>query len=211
VTGEARKIRLIMELRRLGVTDTRVLAAMERIPREQFVPEPFLDQAYENVALPIGWGQTLSQPSVVARMIQVLELGERMKMLEVGTGSGYQTAILAQLCRRVYTVERERQLLHDAEKRFARLRIYNVTSRVGDGAEGWAEQAPFERILVSAASPEVPETLAAQLTEGGIMVVPLGAKQGEQWVTRVLRGQAELTVDKLWPVRFVPLGNGPAP
>lgn len=211
MTGEARKIRLIMELRRLGVTDTRVLAAMERIPREQFVPEPFLDQAYENVALPIGWGQTLSQPSVVARMIEVLELGARMKMLEVGTGSGYQTAILAQLCRRVYTVERERQLLHDAEKRFARLRIYNVTSRLGDGAEGWAEQAPFERILVSAASPEVPERLAAQLAEGGIMVVPLGAKQGEQWVTRVLRGQAELTVDKLWPVRFVPLGSGPAP
>ncbi len=211
MTGEARKIRLIMELRRLGVTDTRVLAAVERVPREEFVPEPFLDQAYENVALPIGWGQTLSQPSVVARMIQALELGERMKMLEVGTGSGYQTAVLSQLCRRVYTVERQRQLLHDAEKRFAKLRIYNVTSRVGDGAQGWAEQAPFERILVSAASPEIPETLAAQLAEGGIMVLPMGAKQEEQWVMRVLRGQRELTVDKLWPVRFVPLVNGPAP
>ncbi|MEE9140290.1 MAG: protein-L-isoaspartate(D-aspartate) O-methyltransferase [Alphaproteobacteria bacterium] len=211
MTVEARTIRLVMELRGCGVTDTRVLSAIERIPRELFVPEPFLDQAYEDVALPIGSGQTLSQPSVVARMIQALEVGERMKMLEVGTGSGYQTAVLAQLCRRVYTVERHRQLLHDAEKRFAKLRLYNITSRVGDGTEGWAEQAPFERILVSAASPEIPEALVAQLGEGGVMMIPLGADYGEQSVTRVVRRQGDVEAEALWPVRFVPLRNGPAP
>jgi protein-L-isoaspartate(D-aspartate) O-methyltransferase len=209
VTADARKIRLLMELRQAGVTDTRVLSAIERVPRELFVPEPFLDQAYENVALPIGFGQTLSRPEVVARMTQALEVGERMKVLEVGTGSGYQTAVLAHLSRRVYTVERQRRLLHDAEKRFGKLQFYNITSRIGDGAEGWPELAPFERIMVTAAAPEIPETLVAQLAPGGIMVLPVGAGHGEQWVTRVVLGEKGCQAEALWPVRFVPLAGAP--
>lgn len=211
MTDEARKIRLLMELRGAGVTDTRVLSAMERVPRELFVPEPFLDKAYENVALPIGFGQTLSRPEVVARMTQALEVGERMKVLEVGTGSGYQTAVLAHLGRRVYTVERHRRLLHDAEKRFGKLRLYNITSRVGDGVEGWPELAPFERIMVTAAAPEVPDTLVAQLGEGGVMVVPVGPSHGDQWVTRVVRSGEGYDAEALWPVRFVPLAGEPLP
>lgn len=210
MTTEAHKIRLVMELRGAGVTDTRVLSAVERIPREMFVPDPFRDQAYENVALPIGSGQTLSQPVTVARMTQALDVGSRMLVLEVGTGSGYQTAILAQLCRRVYTVERHRGLLHEAEKRFGRLRLYNITSRVGDGAEGWREQAPFERIIVAASAPCLPATLAAQLAVGGVMVIPLGARHGDQRVTRVVRTEAGFEEEPLWPARFVPLMEGPA-
>lgn len=208
MTAEARVIRLLMELRRAGVTDTRVLAAIERIPRELFVPEPFRDQAYENVALPIGYGQTLSQPVVVARMSQALDVGDRMKVLEVGTGSGYQTAVLSHLARRVYTVERNRQLLHGAEKRFAKLRLYNLTSRIGDGAEGWVEQAPFDRILVTAAAEEIPETLVEQIKVGGSMVIPVGPVPGEQTVTRVRRSEGGVTTESLWTVRFVPLTNG---
>src|SRR6202040_2812840 len=151
-----KKVRLIMELRALGVTDTRVLGAIERVPREAFLPDTFRDRAYENVALPVGHGQTISQPLVVAHMTEALEVGERHKVLEIGTGSGYQTAVLARLCRRVFTIERHRALLKEAEKRGAELRLHNVTSRFGDGTKGWPEQAPFDRIIVTAAAPELP-------------------------------------------------------
>jgi protein-L-isoaspartate(D-aspartate) O-methyltransferase len=199
-----------MELRQAGVTETRVLAAIERVPRELFVPEPFRDQAYANIALPIGTGQTLSQPVVVARMTQALELGDRMKVLEVGTGSGYQTAVLARLCRRVYTVERHRNLLQEAEKRFRQLGLHNITSRVGDGHTGWPEQAPFDRILVTAAAKELPIALADQLAEGGRMVVPVGPRHGEQHLTRVVRTAEGIDIQPIGAVRFVPLTPGKA-
>ena len=135
MTTPAHKVRLILSLRQGGITDTRILSAIERVPREVFVPEPFRDQAYEDMALPIGHGQTLSQPAVVARMLEALEVGERMKVLEVGTGSGYHAAVMARLCRRVYTIERHRPLLHEAEQRFAALGLHNVTTMAGwDGA-----------------------------------------------------------------------------
>ena len=210
MTGEPRKIRLLMELRQAGVTETRVLSAIERVPRELFVPEPFRDQAYANIALPIGTGQTLSQPVVVARMTQALELGDRMKVLEVGTGSGYQTAVLARLCRRVYTVERHRHLLQEAETRFRELGLHNITSRVGDGHTGWPEQAPFDRILVTAAAEELPIGLADQLADGGRMVVPVGPRHGEQHLTRVVRTEGGIDIQPIGAVRFVPLTPGKA-
>ncbi|MGB8274155.1 MAG: protein-L-isoaspartate(D-aspartate) O-methyltransferase [Alphaproteobacteria bacterium] len=208
MTGEARKIRLVMELRQAGVTETRVLAAMERVPRELFVPEPFRDQAYANIALPIGAGQTLSQPAIVARMTQALALGERMKVLEVGTGSGYQTAVLSKLCRRVYTMEQHRHLLQAAEKRFRQLGLHNVTSRTGDGHTGWPEQAPFDRIIVTAAAEEIPAGLADQLAVGGLMIVPVGPRHGEQHLTRVVRTEEGLDVHSIGTVRFVALARG---
>ena len=196
MTLEARKIRLVMELRRAGIADTAVLSAMERIPREAFVPRPFLDRAYEDTALPISHGQTLSRPQVVARMTEALAAGPRSKVLEIGTGSGYQAAVLSRLCRRVYTIERYRPLLLEAEARFAALRLSNITARVGDGFKGWQEQAPFERIMVTAAARDVPGVLADQLAEGGVMVLPVG-RQG--------RGLREAS---LRPERLVRSGPG---
>ena len=204
----ARKIRLIMALRRSGVTDTAVLAAIERIPRESFVPEAFHDQAYEDKALPIGQGQTISQPQVVALMTQALDLTPRHKVLEIGTGSGYQSAVLARLSRRVYTVERHRALLAEAERRFAALRIHNITAIAGDGMKGWPAQAPFDRIRVTAAAAGMPETLLAQLAVGGIMVLPLGPERADQELIRVRRLETEITTEKLCDVRFVPLLPG---
>jgi protein-L-isoaspartate(D-aspartate) O-methyltransferase len=203
---DARKIRLIMQLRRSGVTDTAVLAVIERLPREMFVPRSFLDQAYEDMALPIGSGQTISQPLVVAMMTQALELHDRLKVLEIGTGSGYQAAVLSRLVRRVYTIERHRALLHEAEARFTQLGFHNITTRAGDGTKGWPEQAPFDRILVTAAADgDIPKTLTDQLALGGIMIVPLGNDRRDQRVYRVRRTETGLQREELWPVRFVPL------
>lgn len=203
---EARKIRLIMLLRRAGVTDTAVLGIIERVPRETFLPATFRDQAYEDRALPIGEGQTISQPLVVARMTQALELSDRHKVLEIGTGSGYQAAVLSRLCRRVYSIERHRPLLRDAEARFAALNLHNITTRHGDGMRGWPEQAPFDRIIVTAAAfGEVPRDLTAQLAVGGIMVVPLGSDRREQSVFRIRRTEDGFEQEEMWPVRFVPL------
>ncbi len=194
-----------MELRGDGVTDTRVLSAIERVPREQFVPPSFLDRAYENTALPIGYGQTISQPSVVAMMTEALDPGPRMRVLEIGTGCGYQTAVLAQLCRRVYSVERHRALLREAEARFRALRIGNIVTRFGDGAAGWPEIAPFPRIIVTAAAASVPPALAGQLAPDGILVMPIGANGGVQHVVRFRSRDGTLDAETLWPVRFVPL------
>jgi protein-L-isoaspartate(D-aspartate) O-methyltransferase len=203
-----RKVRLIMELRRGGIGDARVLGAIEKTPRELFVPEQFQDQAYENVALPIGNGQTISQPYVVGLMTERLELAGREKVLEVGTGSGYQTAILARLARRVFTIERHRSMMREAEKRFAALRLGNIVTLFGDGAKGWADQAPFDRIIVTAASPEVPAALAEQLTLGGIMVLPVGAAYQDQRLVWLRRGEAGYDTEELSWVRFVPLVAG---
>ena len=196
-----------MSLRRSGVTDHRVLGAVERVPRETFVPPAFHDQAYEDIALPIGLGQTISQPLVVALMTQALQVGDRDKVLEVGTGSGYQAAVLARLCRRLYTIERHRALLQEAEARIAGLRIHNVTARLGDGMKGWPEQAPFHRIMVTAAcaGERPPEALTDQLAVGGLLVIPMGDDRRHQRVVRFTRTVDGVDAEDLWPVRFVPL------
>jgi protein-L-isoaspartate(D-aspartate) O-methyltransferase len=200
-----RTIRLLLDLRGAGIADTRVLAAIERVPREAFLPPPFQHQANENVALPIGHGQTVSQPAVVARMSEALEVTDRHKVLEIGTGSGYQTAVLARLARRVYTIERHRPLLAEAERRLESLRLRNVTARAGDGSKGWPEQAPFDRIIVTCAAPFPPQPLAAQLCLGGVMVIPVGEPKRDQRVMRIRRAEDGFHVEDLWTVRFVPL------
>lgn len=206
---ETRVIQLIMELRRQGITDTRVLAAIERVPRERFVADQFLKHAYDNIALPITQGQTISQPFVVAYMTEALRLGDRMKVLEIGTGSGYQSMVLAKLCRRVYTIERYRSLLQTAQRRFADLGMNNITAKLGDGNKGWVEQAPFDRILVTAAADRRPETLLEQLSpDGGIMVAPVAVSAIEQDVIRYTRTGDDIQEERLLPVRFVPLLPG---
>lgn len=202
---DPRPVRLIMELRRAGVRDVAALSAIERVPRELFVPESLGDRAYDNVALPIGEGQTISQPLVVAAMTEALELDKSLTVLEVGTGSGYQAAVLARLCRRVYTIERHRLLFERARARFLKLRLHNVTTRLGDGWRGWPEAAPFPRIIVTAAAPEPPPALLEQLKDGGIMVLPVGEPYGPQELVRLRRNGEGYDASTLMPVRFVPL------
>lgn len=210
MTTEQRKIRLVLDLRRGGITDTRLLGAMERVPREMFVPDTFHDKAYDNVALPIGHHQTVSQPLVVARMTQALGVEARHKVLEIGTGSGYQAAVLAGLCRRLYTIERYQELLLEAEARLEALGVTNLTTRFGDGTLGWPEQAPFDRIMSTAAAEDVPAQLVAQLSVGGILVVPVGGGDGEQRLLRVCRTEEGAETEDLGGVRFVPLIEGAA-
>jgi protein-L-isoaspartate(D-aspartate) O-methyltransferase len=208
VTTPNHKIRLVMEMRRAGVTDTRVLAAMERTPREAFCPPQFRDQAYEDTAIPIAHAQTLSQPSVVGLMTQALEIGPRMTVLEIGTGSGYQTSILALLARRVYTIERHRPLLDEARARFEGFKFRNVVTRHGDGWDGWPEAAPFDRIIVTAAPPDVPEKLLSQLSPNGVIVLPVGRDKQSQTLKRLRRTEAGFVADEIAAVRFVPLVVG---
>jgi protein-L-isoaspartate(D-aspartate) O-methyltransferase len=214
VTGRARSPlsasaeRLIEELRRAGIADERVLDAMGRVPRDQFAPAAFVEHAWDNVALPIGHGQTISQPLVVAMMTAALEVSDRHKVLEIGTGSGYQTAVLAPLCRRVFTIERHQALLHEANKRFAALRLGNVTSRFGDGTKGWTEPAPFDRILVTAAAAKLPATLPDLLAPGGVLVAPVGEEKGQQMLVRMRRTADGFETEELGGVRFVPLVEG---
>jgi protein-L-isoaspartate(D-aspartate) O-methyltransferase len=203
-----RKVRLLMELRRAGIGDARVLGAIEKTPRELFVPEQFQDQAYENVALPISNGQTISQPYVVALMTEKLELTGREKVLEIGTGSGYQAAVLARLARRVFTVERYRTLAREAEQRFAALGLNNIVTLFADGSNGWPEQAPFDRIIVTAAARMIPPILVDQLARGGIMVLPVGAEHRDQRLMRVRCGESGCDSEELCLVRFVPLVGG---
>lgn len=203
----SKKIRLLMELRRAGISDTAVLSAVEGVPRELFVPDAFRDRAYEDVALPIACGQTISQPYVVAFMTQALELQRRMLVLEIGTGCGYQTAVLSPLVRRVYTIERQRDLLKEASARFKQLKLSNVVTRFGDGFKGWPEVAPFDRIIGTAAAPVVPMNLVNQLTEGGMMIIPIGLS-GNQTLTRVIRRGDSFETSPLMPVRFVPMLDG---
>lgn len=203
-------IRLIMDLRRQGVTDARALDAMERVKRAAFLDESQRHEAYENKPLPIGWGQTISQPYIVGLMTHALKLGDRMKVLEVGTGSGYQTAILARMALRVYTVERLRPLMKIAEQRFKEQGISNIVTRHGDGYEGWPEQAPFDRILVAAAAPELPQRLIDQLKPGGILVCPVGPAESGQVLLRLTKHDAGKEVDSLGFVAFVPMLQGVA-
>jgi len=199
-----------MALRRQGITDRQVLSAIERVPRDLFVPHSFARHAYEDSALPIECGQTISQPYVVAAMSQALCVGERDKILEIGTGSGYQAAVLSHLCRRIYSMERYRTLLGEAQKRFDVLGFTNVTSMVGDGAKGWPEQKPFDRIIVTAAAPSMPEILLDQLKIGGIMVIPVGKEPDVQTLVRIIKHEDRVEIIELMPVRFVPLVEGVA-
>lgn len=201
------KARLIMTLRSMGVVEADVLSAMERVPRELFVPTALSQHAYENASLPIALEQTISQPYIVARMTAALELTGRERVLEIGTGSGYQAAILSFLCRRVYSIERLRPLLVEAENRFRKLRITNVTSKFGDGAKGWPEGAPFDRVILTCAPPEIPATLLNQLKTGGIMVAPEG-RDREQSLVVIRRTEEGFERRELLPVRFVPLVEG---
>jgi protein-L-isoaspartate(D-aspartate) O-methyltransferase len=206
--GDPRKVQLLMALRNQGVRDLAVLEAIEKTPRELFVEKTFADQSYSDTALPIACGQTISQPYIVALMTDRLNLDKRCKVLEIGTGSGYQTAILAPLCRRVYTVERYRTLSLAAQERFKQLKLSNITPLVADGSKGWPSQAPFDRIIVTAAAKEMPRVLCDQLAVGGIMVVPIEERAGVQNLIRVTRTEAGFETENLLPVRFVPLVEG---
>ncbi|MBM3564643.1 MAG: protein-L-isoaspartate(D-aspartate) O-methyltransferase [Alphaproteobacteria bacterium] len=210
MSPDPRKAQLLMALRAAGVADRRVMDAIEKTPREKFLAQPFQGKAYDDLALPIGFHQTISQPSVVAAMTQALELTDRMKVLEIGTGSGYQTAVLARVARRVYTIERHAGLLKEAEKRFAQLRLTNITTRMGDGSMGWKEQAPFQRIMVTAAAADVPPVLVDQLAPDGIMVVPIGADDPVQHLIRIRKTASGVETEDMGPVKFVPLIGEPA-
>lgn len=205
-----RKMRFLYALRSRGVTDSRVLTAMERIDRGAFVRGIFAERAYDDTPLPIACGQTISQPSVVGLMTQALEPGPRDKVLEVGTGSGYQAAVLSLLVRRVYTVDRHRRLVREAEDVFRRLDLTNITTIVGDGSHGLPDQAPFDRIIVTAAAEDPPGPLLAQLKVGGIMVVPVGQSDTVQHLIKVRRLDTGYEYEELRPVRFVPLIEGVA-
>ncbi|MEI7805557.1 MAG: protein-L-isoaspartate(D-aspartate) O-methyltransferase [Hyphomicrobiales bacterium] len=200
----------MLNLRRRGIGDKAVLRAFAEIPREQFVEDEFTGTAYADQALPISCGQTISQPYVVAFMTERLELSPHHRVLEVGTGSGYQAAILSRLAREVVSIERYRTLADVARERLRKLGIENVEVIAGDGFEGVPEHAPFDRIIVTAAAEEVPEALIAQLAVGGILLLPLGPHDGPQHIVKVTKMETGVTRENLLAVRFVPLLRGQA-
>ncbi|MGC2409695.1 MAG: protein-L-isoaspartate(D-aspartate) O-methyltransferase [Methyloceanibacter sp.] len=208
MASEPDQIGLIMQLRRRGIRDTTVLRGIERVPRDLFVDPAFADHAYQDIALPIDCGQTISQPFVVAFMTEKLELDESQKVLEIGTGSGYQAAVLSHLCRHVWSIERYRELQKAADRRLTQLGITNVTTIIGDGWLGWPPQAPFDRIVVTAAAPEAPAALVEQLKLGGRMIIPLGPTRDTQSLVQIDKTEAGITETPLLPVRFVPLVYG---
>lgn len=201
------KAQLIMTLRGQGIGDATVLSALESVPRELFVPPALRQHAYENASLPIALDQTISQPYVVARMTEALRLTGRERVLEIGCGSGYQAAVLTYLCRRVYSMERLKPLLVDAENRLRDLRISNISLRHGDGVKGWPEAAPFDRIILTCGSAKIPDILLQQLKIDGIMVAPEGTDSAQQLVV-VTRRESGFEREVLMPVTFVPLIEG---
>ena len=203
-----RQMQFVFALRQKGVRDKRVLEAMEKIDRGAFVKGLFSERAYEDMPLPISCGQTISQPSVVGLMTQALDVQPRDKVLEVGTGSGYQAAVLSQLARRVYTVDRHKRLVEAAQEVFDALNLSNITAFPADGSHGLPEQAPFDRILVTAAAEDPPGPLLAELKMGGIMVVPVGQSDAVQSLIKVTRTETGFEYDELRTVRFVPLVEG---
>ncbi|RMF82314.1 MAG: protein-L-isoaspartate(D-aspartate) O-methyltransferase [Nitrospirae bacterium] len=205
VAPRARERRALVEVvRRQGVQDPRVLAAMERVPRHRFVPEALQGQAYRDTSLPIGHGQTISQPSIVGLMTQAAAPGPGDRVLELGTGSGYQTAILAELAAKVFTVERVHALAVAAQRRLEALGYTNVVFRIADGTFGWAEHAPYQAILVAAAAPEVPPPLLQQLDDGGRLVIPVGGAEVQELLL-VRRAGDRFESQRLLPCRFVKL------
>ena len=204
------RMQFMLTLRRRGIGDAAVLRALDEVPREHFVGQEFQDTAYADQALPIACGQTISQPYVVAYMTEQLDVQPQHKVLEVGTGSGYQAAVLSRLVHEVVSIERYRSLLQGAEARFKALGLHNITTMLGDGHKGWPAQAPFERIIVTAASQGIPEALLAQLAVGGIMVLPVEVAPGRQELQRVIRTEGEPEIETLLPVSFVPLVAGAA-
>ena len=208
MTQDPRKTSLLAALRRNGIADERVLEAIEKVPREVFVEDAFSDQAYADQALPISCGQTISQPYVVALMTEGLHVESDHRVLEIGTGSGYQTAVLAYLCKRVYSIERYRTLSETAAERLKSLKIKNVTLQVSDGTKGWVQLAPFDRIIVTAAARSEPQALLDQLVPGGVMVIPIEERAGKQDLFRITRTATGFEREHLIPVRFVPLVEG---
>jgi protein-L-isoaspartate(D-aspartate) O-methyltransferase len=210
-TDDVERMEFQLALRRRGISDQAVLRAMEEVPRENFVDPSLIDSAYADQALPIECGQTISQPFVVAYMTEQLEVGPGHRVLEIGTGSGYQAAILSRLAREVVSIERYRTLADAANKRLNALGYTNVTVRVGDGTAGAPDLAPFDRIIVTAAAEDVPAALAAQLAAGGKMVLPVGPRHGAQYLVSLTKQpDGELTREELIAVRFVPLLPGQA-
>ena len=201
---------LILRFRRAGITDQAVLQAIESVPRDVFVPAESRAVAYAERALPIDCGQTISAPLIVGMMTAALDLDKGDRVLEIGTGTGYQTAVLARLCRRVYTIDRFRTLIAAAESRFRTLRITNIATLVGDGTKGWPEQSPFDRIIVTAAAEAVPEPLLTQVRVGGVIVAPVGPQDGVQKLLRIERTDTGYEARDLADVRFVPLIPGKA-
>jgi protein-L-isoaspartate(D-aspartate) O-methyltransferase len=204
------RMQFLLSLRRRGITDAAVLRAMDEVPREHFVEATFTDTAYADQALPIACGQTISQPYVVAYMTEQLGVEPQHRVLEVGTGSGYQAAVLSRLAREVVSVERYRTLAEAARGRLATLGYRNVDVRVGDGLAGVPERAPYDRIIVTAAAEEIPEALTAQLADGGVMVLPVGSHSGPQQLIKLTKGEGGIKREDLIGVRFVPLLPGQA-
>ena len=200
---DVKKIRLILELRESGISDSIILSAIEKIPREKFIPENFRNQAYDNLALPIGDNQTISQPFVVAKMTQLLELESKHKVLEVGTGSGYQSAVLSKLVRRVYTIERIKNLSIKAENIFKELKISNIVTKYADGNLGWKEQIPFDRIIITAATSHISKEISSQIDEGGIIVSPINSKN-KQIIIKYKKINNVLESETYDDVLFVP-------
>ncbi|WP_133486455.1 protein-L-isoaspartate(D-aspartate) O-methyltransferase [Aliiroseovarius marinus] len=202
------KMQFLFALRSKGVTNPRVLSAMEEIDRGPFVRGVFAKRAYEDMPLPIACGQTISQPSVVGLMTQAADISPRDKVLELGTGSGYQAAILSKLARRVYTIDRHRRLVAEARELFEAMDLHNITAITGDGSRGLPDQAPFDRIIVTAAAEDPPSPLLAQLAVGGIMIIPVGQSDAVQSLIKVTRTETGFDYEELLPVRFVPLLEG---
>ncbi|CAM2998955.1 MULTISPECIES: protein-L-isoaspartate(D-aspartate) O-methyltransferase [Vibrio] len=198
--------KLIQFLLANGITDQQVLQVIHQLPREYFVSQAMVHQAYDNNALPIGQGQTISQPYIVAKMTQMLELQRNSRVLEVGTGSGYQTAILSHLVEHVFSVERIKSLQWEAKRRLKQLDIYNISTKHGDGWQGWAAKAPFDAIIVTAAAQKVPQALLDQLADGGRLVIPVG--EDEQQLYKIIRKGDEFISQLIETVRFVPLVAG---
>ena len=200
---DVRKIRLTLELRNWGITDPDVLSAIEKIPREIFVSKNFRHQAYENIALPIDREQTISQPYIVALMTQSLDLNKKHKVLEIGTGSGYQTSVLSLLSRRVYTIERIKSLLVGAENIFKKLKLTNIVTKHGDGNLGWSEQNPFDRIIFTAATEDITEKFFDCLKDKGVIVAPI-IRGSKQILKKFIKTNNKIETEKLSDVLFVP-------
>ena len=201
-------MQFLFSLRKAGIVDKQVLQAMERVDRKNFVNDVFSKKAYDDTPLPIACGQTISQPTVVGLMTQALKVTPRDKVLEVGTGSGYQAAILSLLARRVYTVERHSLLVHNATKIFQKLNLNNITTLLADGGYGLEQQAPFDRIIVTAASEDPPASLLSQLKIGGIMIIPVGQSDNIQNLIKIVKTEGGYEYQDLQSVRFVPLVAG---